>query len=261
MSVNNLKTWVFTIVTMAHLKGYTPIPIINGKPLPFGNGETYPPNHNAWLKATMVGIRLDSLILVDVDGNKAEDDGDQPPSIEELAKKLGLSSMPMFVQTNGEGNSLHYLFCWPHGTYRQNCRQSADGAYRYIDIKTGNQLMYIKPHKFLTNAELPDLECIPIATEQIINHLCRNNKTTGITKETKRWGGDPFEITYTRALLMHIPPAEDYATWIDVLMRMHDKFGYCDECINLCDEWSSRAKNYGGRELVKQKLASFSWED
>jgi hypothetical protein len=77
----------------------------------------------------------------------------------------------------------------------------------------------------------------------------------------QRWDGDPLDVEFTRLLLTYIAPAEHYDDWLDILMRVHDKFGFCEECIELCDEWSARAENYDGRDSVAKKLASFSWED
>lgn len=114
---------------------------------PFGNGQTYILNDFA--SADMVGVVMDNMVLVDYDGNKADEAGDYIISVDELAKKMGLAEMPPPVQVGSDGRSLHWLFKLPEGVVPgQNIKQSSNGEFEaHIDIKCGNQLMHLKPNK------------------------------------------------------------------------------------------------------------------
>lgn len=114
---------------------------------PFGNGQTYILNDFA--NADMVGVVMDSWVLVDYDGNKADEVGDYIISVDELAKKMGLEQMPPPVQVGSKGRSLHWLFKLPEGVEAgRDIKQSSNGEFEaHVDIKCGNQLMHLKPEK------------------------------------------------------------------------------------------------------------------
>ena len=169
-------------------KGYTPIPgyiTRDGTTIPekFGDGEIYPSNCkiekwgkmiNPWDNAQMIGLRLDNLILVDYDGNETEE---LRPTIspQQLAKQLGVQSLhDSLVQwgIDDKGNyngSFHFLFLLPKNLNRKYFKNSQDGVhFRGIDIKTGNQMLWIKRHKV---QNFPDKLLLPKATESMIELL------------------------------------------------------------------------------------------
>lgn len=127
------------------------------RPAPYKNQERYPDTHPMWLSASSdrVGIRLDDLILLDYDGNKPGAAG-EIPSIPELASALGFQdSQEMYdtslVQWNDEMTSLHFLFRKPPEIDFSQLKQSNQGSddffWKWIDVKTGNQLIYLKKGK------------------------------------------------------------------------------------------------------------------
>jgi putative DNA primase/helicase len=117
-------------------------------------------------RAVHIGVVLDDAILLDWDGNKGN-----PMPLPELAALLGLPEMPQTVQENAAGDSLHFLFKWPTGVDRLSFKHSADGWMPSIDIKTGNQLMHLKPHKFIADGELPRLEELSDAPSVLLDAL------------------------------------------------------------------------------------------
>ena len=128
-------TWLEDTVEKAIELGFSPIPKMpSGKFMPFGDGEVYPVDAKEWKKAIGISLRLDHLVLLDMDGNKGkpEDIGD----LEALGKPF---------QWNDEKNSVHWLFNMPEVDFRT--KQSADGFAENWDLKTGNQLVHLKPHK------------------------------------------------------------------------------------------------------------------
>lgn len=150
--------------------GYRVVPIKDGFPTgKFGTGQTYT-NLLApeWRGATAVGLILDGAVLLDYDGNKAED----IISTDTLAALLGLDILPKPVQSNKEGNSLHYLFKLPPGVVagQGGVGQSADGQLSaHIDIKSGNQLMHLKPGKIL--GDLKPVAQLPTAPTALVDQL------------------------------------------------------------------------------------------
>ena len=160
--------WIKNTVSELEEKGYRLIPHYpNGKLAPhsFKDGQFYPSDDPAWQTSPLISIALDDLLLLDYDGNKSND----ILSIDSLANKLILSEtalMASCVQSNHDKNSLHFLF--RRGCAIDKLNQSNDGWLPFIDIKTGNQLMHLKPGKTLA---LPSLNELKIAPEVLIEAL------------------------------------------------------------------------------------------
>ena len=158
-------SWVHETVSELIDKGYRPIPHGDLSPLAgFKNGERYPVSHELWKKSKWVSLALDECLLIDYDGNKGE-----VISLEELADKLEIDNETLLssqVQKNDKGDSLHFLF--HRNEPMTNLRHSKDGWIERIDIKTGNQLMHIKPEKVLS---LPDISSLPAAPKVAVNTL------------------------------------------------------------------------------------------
>lgn len=181
------RTWLGPTAKMLEESGYTPIPIrvINGSntPRPYCDGQTYPVNksNQNWTQGVskqVVGIRLDNAILLDYDGNKAA--AGEIITVDELASLLGLSDlMPFCVQTNDAGTSLHFLFKWPADADRRLFNQANNGRWqKHIDIKTGNQLCYIKSGKAIVGGKFPHADSLPIAPAALLEALRKDTKQT-----------------------------------------------------------------------------------
>lgn len=160
--------WIKETVSELEAKGYRLIPHYpDGKKAPhsFKEGQFYPANDPVWDVSPLISIALDDCLLLDYDGNKSSD----ILSIDALAQKLVLTSpvlMRSCVQSNKENNSLHFLF--QRGCSIENLNQSNDGWQPFIDIKTGNQLMHLKPGKTLS---LPALSELTVAPQALIDAL------------------------------------------------------------------------------------------
>ncbi|EOF4701914.1 TPA: DUF3987 domain-containing protein [Raoultella ornithinolytica] len=179
------KPWLGPTAKMLEERGYSPIPIriINGSntPRPYSEGQTYPVNksNQNWTQGVskhVVGIRLDNAILLDYDGNKA--DAGEIITVGALASLLGLSDlMPFCVQTNDAGTSLHFLFRWPADADRSLFNQANNGRWqKHIDIKTGNQLCYIKAGKTIVGGEFPQLDSLPIVPAALLEALRKDTR-------------------------------------------------------------------------------------
>lgn len=195
----NIYDFVGQLIEM----GYTPIPGYDYRnPQPYGNGEIYPPDckvqskfgkiYNPWDTASMVGIRLDRLLLVDYDGNK-----DEKPelSVRQLARQIGVDDMrPALCQwgkteNGGYNGSFHFLFQLPKIINSDNFYHSQDGAIKGVDFKTGNQLMWIKKHKIQNLKNVAD---IPKATKEMIDILRKppEERTNNNVAATIKRAGD-----------------------------------------------------------------------
>lgn len=154
--------------------GYRVVPI-NQQGFPkgeFSAGQTYDDlTSPLWIGASAVGMILDGAMLIDYDGNKADEAGEWLIPVEDLPKMFKMDIFPAPIQVGSEGRSLHYLFRLPDGVRAGvDIKHSQDGApIDHIDIKTGNQLMHLKPHKTL--GELKPVSMLPLAPEVAVNIL------------------------------------------------------------------------------------------
>ncbi|UYM14047.1 AAA family ATPase [Endozoicomonas euniceicola] len=182
-------TSITDIVSKMHDDGFRTIPAWNAKPRRgYDKGQNYPATDSSWSEANMIGLALDSTILIDFDANKGDDPNewlDTCITPTEFGEYFDISDSDMEqaeFQINKAGNSLHLLFRWPEGVFNKDeYHQSRNGAKsehkepdlvingKYgVDIKTGNQLVYLKSHKALLNTSPDNL---PVASEKLINFL------------------------------------------------------------------------------------------
>lgn len=151
--------------------GYRVVPIKDGTPTrAFAAGQTYT-DADSWRGATAVGLILDQAVLLDYDGNKADEEGAWIIPVAELPHMLGLDIMPSPVQSGSKGRSLHYLFRLPDGVKAGvDVKNSADGKLiEHVDIKCGNQLMHLKVGKEL--GELKPVAQLPVAPSSVVEVL------------------------------------------------------------------------------------------
>lgn len=142
--------------------GYALIPMgSNGNPQPYAKGQKYPASMVS-RDAERFGVRLDGAILLDYDGNKAS-----PMPISELFELLmgepitEQEALSEAVQWRFKGGDLdgsyHWLFRLPEGVDASSLRQCVTGVFEGVDIKTGNQLIFIKADKDLADDTLPPI--------------------------------------------------------------------------------------------------------
>jgi len=148
------------------------------RPAPYKLKQTYPDSHALWNKSEhdRVGVRLNNLVLVDYDGNKEGAVG-EIPSPTELATALGYDDLQelydqTLIQWNDEMTSLHFLFLAPSDFNVTDFKQSNQGTtehfWKHIDIKTGNQLVYLKKSK---TARLWDPQLYPPAPTIVLSWI------------------------------------------------------------------------------------------
>lgn len=158
--------------------GYALIPMgSNGNPKPYANGQRYPASMVS-RDAERFGVRLDGAILLDYDGNKAS-----PMPISELFELLmgepitEQEALSEAVQWRFKGGDLdgsyHWLFRLPEGVDASSLRQCVTGVFEGVDIKTGNQLIFIKADKDLADGTLPPVSELleaPSALLELLKH-------------------------------------------------------------------------------------------
>ena len=181
--------------------------------------------------------------------------------------------MPPPVQMNDARDSLHWLFSIPHVVDLDALKQSADGWLPYVDIKTGNQLMHLKPHKQIVDGALPHYFDLPLCTNALLDVLSKNVNTSPAVIPTTG-------IVYTAG--ESLEEAEEILSWIDpdlprdewtrVLCAIKQRFPVVAEHNDLADRWSRgdldrrRDKHdicprYDGSKAVERCLASFTRDD
>jgi len=245
--------WLQNVVSMAIEQGHRVIPIISDTPAPYGNGERYPLDDNAWrsskLNKERIGIALDDFILVDYDGNKP--DGAVP--LEELFAILGDDLTE--VQRNQNGDSLHFLYRIPAGFDKNLLKHSNDGWLHGVDIKTKNQLMYLKSAKIIIDDELPRLDELPDAPQALIDALkiiqpeiieSRKNTKTGKLKAAE--------------ILSYINPDVHHNIWVEIGMALHIEFKGAPIGLELWDNWSIEGDKYKGFHLLQYKWNTFNYD-
>ncbi|MCR3909945.1 hypothetical protein NUK47_14315 [Aeromonas hydrophila] len=142
----------------------------NGNPKPYGNEQRYP-SSMVREDDTLFGVRLDEMVLLDLDGNKVP----EAPHPRDLLAMLGLpnETLPiqyrMLTDTQPDG-SYHWLFHLPAGVDLASLKQSVNNANGLagVDVKTGNQLIYIKAGKELRGDTIPQLAALPEAPSTLL---------------------------------------------------------------------------------------------
>ena len=178
-SLQSKTSWVADTVKMVVEQGYRVVPVYsNGKAQPFADCQTYPnTNDGIWKRAEVVGVVLDDAVLLDYDGNKADASASPIVGLHQLAAMLDLDQLPNPAQIGSEGRSLHFLF----RRLTRVDRVSADGVLSdFVDVKTGNQLMHLKPHKIINDGELPLKNELPQCPPTIMSTLCQYRGSTTV---------------------------------------------------------------------------------
>lgn len=218
-------------------------------PAKYANGEKYPIEHTEWSRACRdwVGIRLNRLVLVDWDGYKPES-----ISFDTLAEALGFTGdelMTHCVQWNAESTSLHFLFIMPDWVSVEEFKQANNGKWLAgVDIKTGNQLAYVKASKLnritgFTPTEAPPVVLAALKKEGTASTHVNTNHT--LDAEAVR-------------IINKCDPDAGYDDWMTVITGTVDQYGHGEEVINTLDNWSSKSAKYSGRAEIESKVRSIT---
>ena len=245
--------WHSKTVAMALCQEHSPIPIhlkADGGTVPsrFGDAQLYAIGNKAWednICKEMIGIRLDDLVLLDLDLYKEN----AIPRSEVLAIVGG---EPLLVQENEEGNSPHYLSRIPKGYDRSTLKNSRIGWMPGVDLLTGNQLMYLKNHKIIIGGELPARDDIPDTPKAILEALTKPKP-----KNVEARTNSPASKTKAAEIISYISPDVGYKDWLAVGMGVHAEFSGGKVGLDVWAEWSSDGKDYPGREVLEYKWGTF----
>lgn len=168
----------------------------NGNPKPYGNEQRYP-SSMVREDDTLFGVRLDEMVLLDLDGNKVP----EAPHPRDLLAMLGLPNQTLPIQyrmltdTLPDG-SYHWLFRLPAGVDLASLKQSVNNANGLagVDVKTGNQLIYIKAGKVLRGDTIPQLAALPEAPAILLRWITKPKHEPKViapmvsSAETSRYG-------------------------------------------------------------------------
>jgi len=249
---NAQKSWLESTVPMVIKQGYRPIPMVDDNkgthPKAYGDNQRYEADNHIWddCLQDIVAIALDDFILVDYDGNKPK--GAIP--LAELFDILG--DEPNVVQTNDDEDSLHFLYRIPTHIDKATLKHSNDNWVHGVDIKTMNQLMYLKQHKTIIDSELPTLEEIEDAPQAIIDAL------TKVTSENIKARSESSTSKLQAAeILTYIDANVLYNHWLSVGMGLHDEFKGDLLGLEIWDNWSATGDDYPGFSLLEYKYHSF----
>ena len=231
--------WIQSTIQQCDERGYRLTPVFkNGKTKPFGKGQNYTSLAD-YKNAVAIGLCLDDCILIDYDENKAKESGESITSLEDLASKFGLDEMPPPVQMNDDGDSLHWLFSIPHVIALETLKQSKDGWMPYIDIKTGNQLIHLKPHNHIAGGALPHYEDLPSCTSKMLEVLAKT-VNDDLTAQPSPAAVYSFSegLREAEEILSFIDPDLPRDDWLKVLCGIKQRFPIVTEHNDLADRWS-----------------------
>ncbi len=168
----------------------------NGNPQPYGNEQRYP-SSMVREDDTLFGVRLDEMVLLDLDGNKVP----EAPHPRDLLAMLGLPNETLPIQyrmlTDSQPDgSYHWLFHLPAGVDLASLKQSVNNANGLagVDVKTGNQLVYIKADKVLHGDTIPKLADLPEAPAILLGWITKPKHEPKVmapmvsSAETSRYG-------------------------------------------------------------------------
>lgn len=168
----------------------------NGNPQPYGNEQRYP-SSMVREDDTLFGVRLDEMVLLDLDGNKVP----EAPHPRDLLVMLGLPNETLPIQyrmlTDSQPDgSYHWLFHLPAGVDLASLKQSVNNANGLagVDVKTGNQLVYIKADKVLHGDTIPKLADLPEAPAILLGWITKPKHEPKVmapmvsSAETSRYG-------------------------------------------------------------------------
>lgn len=165
--------------------GYACFPAKDGSPLaPFKDRQGFTSDRGEWSGANMIAVRLDGALLLDIDGNKGK-------VSKALLNDVHAHYMPAKVQhrlarpdLDEPGDSEHFLFRatgWDADKHRMCVSGELD---EFVDLKTGNQLMYIKPGKSIFWHNLKPVDQLLPVPDEILAVLRK-----GGNKPTRATGG------------------------------------------------------------------------
>jgi hypothetical protein len=246
-------SWLKQVIDASKSYGSRITPVFDDNSTnPFKDGQNYQ-YPDDYTNAKCVGWVLDDLVLVDYDGNKA--DGNIV-SEAELANLLGLPKMPKSIQVNKTGDSIHWLFKVPEDCNIEAYKQANNGRWsKHIDIKTGNQLMHIKPAKtWFPEVFAGGLTGAPVRLMEVLE----KSATCPESNQLSRWDGSPWMLNEAREILSYCDSNSSYDIWNGNLMGIHERFGCTVEGLDLADEWSSRGYSYPGMTAIEAKFKSYT---
>jgi hypothetical protein len=253
------KEWLKNVLEQCTEYGYRTVPFfpkgheVNGIKMPsrkFADGQDYK-KVGQYTDAASVALVLENLVLLDYDGNKGD-----VMSVEELEEILDLDlvGMPTVAQVNDEGDSIHWLFKLPDGVSADELADSCDGAWPHIDIKRGNQLMHLKPHKMLNLLAGGDWEECPDA---IIDKL-KHGKGVNVVDsddmgllEAVEAQEDHMDFAKLVQLVGSLPlhRAEDHQSWYNVGMAIWYETRGSEEGLELFKTFSMQSEKYDEASL------------
>jgi putative DNA primase/helicase len=135
--------------------------------------------------------------------------------------------------------------------------------YEWVDLFGGLEAMRASDLPIVSTAQIEEaLQVFEIMAEesslQRVGSGAMGRMTSSVEDDPLMAFEPPLgiDLSEARRLVAYVCN-EDYDTWLKVGMSLHHEFNAGVEALDLWDEWSSTASNYGGRADVAKRWASF----
>lgn len=199
-------------------------------------------------------------------------DADSPESLaalHEIEKRHDVQPNLIVDTKNGQ----HHYFKRAEGTYAKQQGFSSIKHPAAIDIKTarnhtdGRSIVVLPPstNKFISINEAANVGDLCEIEQDFIDAIFKHNglepprKPAAVEVEKRQSRAGKHEI---KEILEYIDPespaGRGYEGWLDVLMGVHERLKGDALGIDLLDDWSSKASNYCGREVIEYKYSGFA---
>ena len=252
--------WMAYILAQATTSNFRTTPVFDtGQTRRYAKGQDYKAITD-YSDAIHIGLALDNVVLIDHDANKPDASG--IISLNELAKKLGLPSMPEPFQINEAGDSTHWLFKLPDGVSLNDLRASNDGGWeKHVDIKCGNQIVHLKRHKHLLQG-IPHKADLPEAPQALVDALSKRKAAKTDLLPCTPPEETPELIAQVRDILNAIPADTTRQIWRNTIWSVASlNLSVGLELLESWSDTSSQQYNDDPNEKLCQIYTSFDSEN
>ncbi len=188
-------------------------------------------------------------------------DSDSPEAEQAMvALEARFETTSALVIKTSKGNHRYYRL--GPGAYAKSDAHSTAAYPHRIDVKTGRALVVLPPSgaRAVILRMVVHVDQLPQVGQDFIDAVAvHNGRPVPRPHEPPPQVASGRQVSREdlRQLISNIDPSCGYEDWLHVLMALFHETGGSDEGLDLADEWSRRASNYGGRKEIEVKWRSF----